>query len=188
MASTTLLFPNSLQPAPPRWLAILQAWLPVVLFTSIFAIESTAAFGANHTSAPLHGFLHRLFGSVVNFDWPLLHHLIRKTGHFTGYGLFSLVCYRGLRLTLGQGRALLSPRRVSHAIAIAATFLVASADEIHQTFLPNRTGCFSDVLLDTSGALALQLALLFTLRILERRSTHAAQGEGPARRTIRLAA
>jgi VanZ family protein len=48
-------------------------------------------------------------------------------------------------------------------MALAATFLIATADEIHQTFLPNRTGCFSDVLLDTAGAAAFQAMLLLAL-------------------------
>jgi len=51
----------------------------------------------------------------------------------------------------------------SRAMAVATVFLVATADEIHQTFLPNRTGCFSDVVLDTAGAASLQLALILGL-------------------------
>jgi len=35
--------------------------------------------------------------------------------------------------------------------------MTASADEFHQSFLPNRTGTPWDVLLDCSGALAMQL-------------------------------
>ena len=59
----------------------------------------------------------------------------------------------------------------SREIAVAATILVASADEFHQTFLPNRTGSLSDVLLDTAGALTLQLTLFLILHF--NRSRHA---------------
>lgn len=93
----------------------------------------------------------------------MLHHLLRKAGHFAGYGILSLALYRGFRLTLFNIFGF-NGKRISHTLAIAATFLVAGADEIHQAFLPNRTGCFRDVLLDTAGAVALQLALSFTLR------------------------
>jgi VanZ family protein len=41
---------------------------------------------------------------------------------------------------------------------------VASADEFHQTLLPNRTGSPYDVLLDCSGAIALQLLVYFYMR------------------------
>ena len=44
------------------------------------------------------------------------------------------------------------------------TALVASADEWHQTFLPNRTGRYQDVLLDCSGAIAMQLVVYIFMR------------------------
>jgi VanZ family protein len=43
--------------------------------------------------------------------------------------------------------------------------MTASADEFHQTFLPNRTGSPWDVLLDCCGALALQLLVYVFMRI-----------------------
>jgi VanZ family protein len=44
------------------------------------------------------------------------------------------------------------------------TLLVASADEFHQTFLPNRTGTGWDVLVDCSGALLLQWLVWLWMR------------------------
>ena len=46
---------------------------------------------------------------------------------------------------------------VDSLLGLAGTALVASWDEWHQTFLPNRTGSPWDVLLDCCGALAMQL-------------------------------
>jgi VanZ family protein len=164
---TTPYLPHSYRPAPSRWPALLQAWLPVLLFSFAFAVESTATFGANHTSAPLHSLFHSLFGSAIDRQWSELHHILRKTGHFLGYGTFSLICFRGIRRSLIQIRKFpcgdAARLWISHGMAIAATFLVATADEIHQTFLPNRTGCFSDVLLDTAGAAAFQTVLILAL-------------------------
>jgi VanZ family protein len=37
-------------------------------------------------------------------------------------------------------------------LALAGTALVASSDELHQTFLPNRTGSVRDVMIDGAGA------------------------------------
>jgi hypothetical protein len=67
----------------------LRAWLPVAAFSMVFVAESTAYFGADRTSAPLRQLAQALFGSGVNAQWELTHHLLRKTGHFMGYGLFS---------------------------------------------------------------------------------------------------
>ena len=166
---TTLKFPHSYRPASARWPHFLRSWLPVLVCASIFAIESTAAFGANRTSAPLYAACHAIFGAAIDPRWSDIHHMIRKIGHFTGYGLFSLVCFRGVFLSIRQMRnlQLTAPARqwISHSMAIAAVFLVANIDEIHQTFLPNRTGCFSDVLLDTAGAIALQAVLFLAMRL-----------------------
>ena len=42
---------------------------------------------------------------------------------------------------------------------------MASLDELHQTYLPNRTGSLWDVLLDCCGAIALQLLVYAWLRL-----------------------
>ncbi len=54
---------------------------------------------------------------------------------------------------------------VDAALAFLGTAMTASADEFHQTFLPNRTGSPWDVLLDCSGALTMQLLVYVFMRI-----------------------
>jgi VanZ family protein len=49
-------------------------------------------------------------------------------------------------------------------LALLGTALVASCDEWHQTFLPNRTGTPWDVLLDCTGAIILQLIVYVFMR------------------------
>jgi VanZ family protein len=84
-----------------------------------------------------------------------------------GYGIFSLVCFRGFWITL-QNAALRMLRQLwAYGLAILATFLVASADELHQSLLPNRNGQFSDVLLDCCGAAALCLVLYLGMQAVE---------------------
>jgi len=134
----------------------------VVACLLVFILESTTFGGADHTSAPLRHIAESLFGFDHLAYWEPIHHIIRKTGHFMAYGLFSLVCFRAFRMIQRKPARRLGDRLVAHSLAIAATFLVAGADEFHQTFIPNRTGCFSDVLLDTSGAVALGLLLFLT--------------------------
>jgi VanZ family protein len=43
---------------------------------------------------------------------------------------------------------------------------MASADEWHQTFLPNRTGSAWDVLLDCCGAITLQVVVYVFMRLM----------------------
>jgi VanZ family protein len=93
----------------------------------------------------------------------LIHHYIRKSGHFTGYGLVALAWLRAFwmsfpRLSFSEDALL----------ALLGTALMASADEIHQTFLPNRTGMARDVVLDCVGAIMMQLAFFAFLKLSSR--------------------
>lgn len=133
----------------------IRAWSPVVAAVCVIVIESTAAFGADHTSGPLRWIWEHLFGRVSDTRWALLHHHLRKTGHFLGYGIMGLLWLRAWWMSLPRAAFLLDS-----LLALAGTAIVASLDEFHQSFLPNRTGISSDVLLDCSGAAVLVLLYL----------------------------
>jgi len=138
----------------------LNAWVPVLLAIALIATESTAYFGADHTSGPLQSFIEFFTGPLRQPQWWRLHIILRKCGHFTGYGIVSLTWFRAFWMTWRTERARFTRRFSAHLLAMAGTFLVAAADEFHQTFLPNRTGTPWDVLIDCCGALAAQLLLI----------------------------
>jgi len=125
----------------------------------VIAVESTIAFGADHTSAPLQRFfeflLHRRFTQP---EWWRLHMTIRKCGHFAGYGIQSAAWFRAFRMTWRSNDPD-RPRIAVHGLAMLGTFFIASCDEFHQTFLPNRSGSFHDVMIDCSGGLLFQLLI-----------------------------
>ena len=136
-----------------------RVWLPVVLGICVIVLESTEWFGADHTSGPLRGIYQAIFGHVSNARWEVIHHLIRKSGHFIGYGLIGLAWLRAWWFTLPHSRFFHDA-----FLALLGTALVASCDEWHQTFLPNRTGTPVDVLLDCTGAVVLQLIVYLFMR------------------------
>ncbi|MGD0831623.1 MAG: VanZ family protein [Terracidiphilus sp.] len=138
----------------------ISAWLPVAVCTGIIMIESTKTFGADHTSQPLRMIWEAIFGPVSNAHWPVIHIAIRKTGHFLGYGFIGVAWLRAWWMTLPHSHFL-----EDTFLALIGTSLVASIDELHQSYLPNRTGSPWDVLLDCCGALTLQLVLYFWLRV-----------------------
>jgi VanZ family protein len=131
----------------------------------VIAVESTAEFGADQTNRPLRWMWEHLFGHVSNARWAILHHHIRKTGHFLGYGTMGLLWLRAWWMSLPRAAFFLNA-----VLALVGTAAVASLDELHQSLLPNRTGLSSDVLLDCSGAIVL-LLLYLLVRSLGSRKT-----------------
>ncbi len=83
-------------------------------------------------------------------------HFVRKSAHFTAYMLLGI-------LTLS---ALLTHKMKNTTrifLTVVVCFLYAVSDEIHQIFVPGRAGRFSDVMIDTSGAL---LGILLVLGVI----------------------
>ncbi len=165
---------------------LILAWLPAIFWIGVIMLESTPYLGADHTGSWLAAIVSPIFGHSALKYVDFVNHIMRKTGHFTGYGILSLLLYRGWReITLIQLEERLKPamrtpeflkalRRIwcarASALAILSTFLVASLDEFHQSFLPNRTGVFRDVLLDTTGAFFFQAVILTLSALPPRRS------------------
>ncbi len=133
----------------------LLIWTPALIGIAIVATESQPTFSAANTSSWLRPIWERLFGHISTHDWEEFHHLLRKSGHFTGYGILCVLFLRGWLLTFARNAALRSStwRGRSWIFAVLSTIVVASGDEIHQTFLPSRTGLFSDVVIDTCGGI-----------------------------------
>jgi VanZ family protein len=123
-------------------------------------MESTEAFGSDRTSGPLRALYQAVFGPVGDANWPVIHHLIRKSGHFIGYGLLGLAWLRACWMTLPNPVFLKAA-----ALAMLGTAMTASADEFHQSFLPNRTSSVWDVLLDCTGALVMLSIAYLSMRL-----------------------
>ena len=141
----------------------LSAWLPVLIGIAVIVLESTPYLGADHTSGPLRRIFQTLFGRVSDLRWDVIHHCIRKSGHFLGYGAIGLAWLRAWRMTMPK-----SSFFTDALLALLGTGLLASCDEWHQSFLPNRTGSPWDVLLDCAGASAMLCAALIAARFLRR--------------------
>jgi len=139
----------------------MSAWLPVGAGIATIVLESTIYFGADHTSGPLRWIFQALFGPVSNARWDVIHHWIRKSGHFLGYGAIGLAWLRACRMT-SPGL----PFATDALLALLGTGLLASWDEWHQSFLPNRTSSPWDVLLDCAGASVMLGAAFIATRVL----------------------
>jgi VanZ family protein len=132
-----------------------MAWLPVLVGLSVICCESTSALSSAHTGRWLQDLLNSLWGQT---DWTFVkvaNFLLRKLGHFCGYGILGLLFRRGWTISLRrswEGPQSRLPFSAA-ALAVLCTFLVACLDEVHQRFLVGRSSSFYDVLLDTVGAI-----------------------------------
>lgn len=138
---------------------VLSAWIPVLVWLVVIAFESTQTMGAAHTAGMLAALFSLLHVRVDPARLGEVNHALRKTGHFCGYGILCIVFFRAWRMTL---RRITIVRTL--ALALFCALLVASADEIHQSFLPGRTASPLDVLLDLTGALVLTSVAMPLLR------------------------
>ena len=92
-----------------------------------------------------------------HIDAELLHILVRKSAHFGEYLLL------GVLLSLTMREAGLLPRRFDLTVLFIGT-IWAVLDEFLQTFIPDRSGQVSDVLLDAFCGFLLVHLILYLRR------------------------
>ncbi|HEX2711971.1 MAG TPA: VanZ family protein [Candidatus Acidoferrales bacterium] len=136
----------------------LRQWYPAVIWGAAIWLFSTGSFSARSTSRFILPLLHWMLPWASRETLDLMHFLIRKSGHFVEFFVFSLLVLRGIRgnrpgWKLAWGLA---------AVLIAACY--AALDEFHQSFVPGRTASPMDSLLDTCGAAAAQLLSWLRMR------------------------
>ena len=97
-----------------------------------------------------------------------VHHLFRKTCHLTEYAIFGWLVWRAIRRPVRND---LRPWSWAEAgLALAVVFAYAASDEFHQMFVPTRTPLVTDVLIDTTGGLAMMLLLWAKVTIVRKRA------------------
>ena len=113
---------------------------------------STGAFSESHTMRLMMYLIRAVFPSgLPAHTLLLLQTVIRKSAHVTEYFVLSLLTFRAMRHGSMDHHAL----RWS-ILTILVVVLIASADEIHQAFIPSRTSSIVDVGIDTVGGLFAQ--------------------------------
>jgi VanZ family protein len=136
----------------------LRAWGPALVWAMVIFGMSTDTFSAEHTGSIIEPILRWIYPAITNEQFALIHHLIRKSAHFTEYFIFALLLFRGVR----RGRAGWRWSWGLSALLIAAVY--ACVDEFHQSFVPSRTSSPWDSLLDSVGAFVAVIFLFLWFR------------------------
>ncbi|XOQ14666.1 MAG: VanZ family protein [Shouchella clausii] len=133
-----------------RYKAILSWTATILWMATIFLLSHQPANDSSKLSLGLLDFFMQSLSALapqVEMHADALHTVVRKGAHFGAYFILGILMLNGLRQVGG--------RRVKSAVlALCFCFLYAVTDEIHQLFIPGRSGQFTDVLIDTAGAAA----------------------------------
>ncbi len=131
----------------------LTRWVPVVVWATCISWFSTSAFSAQSTNSYIDPVLRYFFGELSPATFRFAHTVIRKSAHFAEYGVLAVLLCRALT----EPGTRPSGGLIARVITYCAIY--ACLDELHQLFVPKRTGSPYDSMLDTVGAIV--GALLF---------------------------
>lgn len=137
----------------------LKSWrlfLPLFWMAIIFWF-SGESFSSLHTTKLITPILRVLWPAASPQTLAQINAFLRKSGHFLEYLLLSFFWFWALRPRWPGGRGVL-------LLAFSLSMGYALFDEIHQSYLPSRTGSLGDVFIDGAGALIIQVFIWFRLR------------------------
>lgn len=144
-----------------RWIPLVL-WMLVIFCFSAQPASESAKLSAGATKEILalinHIHLFQIDSGAVVQSIAQLEHFVRKSAHFLVYfvlGILSFFAFNKNRQNMIRS-------------AFVFCILYAISDELHQLFVPGRSGQIQDVILDSIGALLGILLLKFQRRILNR--------------------
>ena len=144
------------------WTAVI-AWMAL-----IFYLSHQPAAVSSELSSEITEVIIEIIETVApntQFEFGNLNHLVRKNAHFFAYLILGLLTINALRRNGIFGIR-------SLVIALVISILYAISDEVHQLFVPGRSGEVRDVLIDTAGA-SVGIGIYFiSSKIMRRKDNH----------------
>ena len=118
----------------------------MILWAMLISLFSTDEFSSSNTS--------RFIGPLILWAIPnasselqeTIHHAVRKLGHWSEYFILAWLVLRGFE---GEHRRMLRPRWMVWTLVLI--LLYALGDEFHQSFVPSRTACLADSMINFFG-------------------------------------
>lgn len=135
------------------WLFVF-VWMGLIFYLSHQSASESSQLSGGVVAFVLH-ILHTIFPQSIEVS--AFHTFIRKGAHFFAYFILGILIYRAL---WGRWK--------NFFMALFIAFLYAVSDEVHQLFIPGRSGEFRDVLIDSAGAATGILLYILLLRLLRR--------------------
>lgn len=125
------------------------AWTAVILWmTLIFYLSHQPATVSGQLSTGISEVLIKAMERIVPYvglDIKVFEHMLRKSVHFIAYLVLGVLTFNALRRSGVYGYK-------GAFLALGICVLYAISDEVHQLFIPGRSGEVMDVLIDIAGA------------------------------------
>ena len=151
------------------WRATLIRYAPLILWIGVIAFLSSRFASMAETSRFIGPVLKYLFPSASEEILRSIHVVIRKIAHFTEYSLLAFFAVRAFASSSLKARG-----QLIYILPLALVVVVASADEINQSFDEARTGLASDALLDIASGVVM-IAMLWLIKWPRPRRTELSQ-------------
>ena len=158
----------------PLWKKIISFFPAMVLLFLILGFSAQDGESSGSLSFEISLFLVKLCSPLLPTAMSeeilleratLIHFFVRKAAHMTEYFLLAL----SLQLPLSAWLSKYLPWKLRVLIGFAATVIFAALDEFHQTFVPGRSGNFTDVCIDSTGALIASLCLILFYTVYQKK-------------------
>ncbi|MDE5414019.1 VanZ family protein [Alkalihalobacterium chitinilyticum] len=124
------------------WTAVI-AWMALIFYLSHQPATVSSELSSEVTEVIIE--IIETVAPNTQFEFGNLNHLVRKNAHFFAYLVLGLLTINALRRSGSTGYR-------SIGVALVICILYAITDEVHQLFIPGRSGEVRDVLIDTAGA------------------------------------
>lgn len=132
-------------------------YLPSVVWMGIiFYLSHQPANKSAETSLELVNIVLNIIPVTPDYE-IIFHTMIRKSAHFIAYAILGILVYFAYR------------GRYAVLFTLSICLLFAISDEIHQLFIPGRSGEVRDVLIDLSGAVFGVLIFKLGMKLIIRR-------------------
>ena len=133
----------------------------IVLCCKIFSFSSENGEISSNTSRKVTSTLLNIFGiKSTQQTIEIFNPIVRKLAHFGIYMLLGI-------LLMCASETFKWQRAYKFDVSTMFAFLFSCSDELHQRFIPGRSGEFADVCLDTVGALIGVILILIIALIIK---------------------
>lgn len=147
---------------PKKWRVRFLRYAPLLFWIAVILYLSTDNGSIEETSRFIRPLLHFLFPAAPEETLVIYHGYIRKAAHLTEYAILAGLAYRVFSTTVTR-------LAYTYLLPIVLVLIVASIDELNQSFISSRTGALADVGLDTLGGI-LGVSLVWLSRLVSNRA------------------